>query len=619
MTFFRDVFKVLISLIREGNHSTEMIRILERILYSNSDIYRLDKLDTPPSYRDQFLPQETPPQEPVYVQISSTNTTSPFYLINVNTFGTLGGYDAIVQRIQNPDHKLPCKDMAMFMRVNDFTKTFLEKNFLASYSIALFNAIHQHVLSFDRNECREQSLEDIIDSLNSLSKMSSLSGVDSLIEKIERFKLDMSLSYLQLPFFEARLKGIENITHLIRVASGEIQINASKNQNSSSSSHHYPGYSSGVNQSIQNYSWQKSTTSSSTTTPSSSILSGNHRPIGPLPKDDLEDIETAMAIAGTLDDMVIKDSSSVPKLVTTPSESSSSTSSAGIIEGGSGKVLPKENQPKMESASTSSQKSPLSVDFMLEWVEENDIINKILTLEHHEALKQGTKILVFLAQHKSLSNRVLESIWGASTLHESLQQVVFRLIIDLLSTIHSDQIDFFYEKIGQLPISAYNTQVLTFIGDFTRKAIRVRADRKEEEKLFGLEIFWRLLTSSNNGQDRTLNAIVNETIDHLEKLLGEYPSQRDVFLRRTLENLRNGITVETSLNLIQRLLKSFKSTEIGAAIVDLDAKEKILDSIIVDLERCKEQKANSKSIQIRLDFLEFLLTQSELMISIEQV
>jgi len=254
---------------------------------------------------------------------------------------------------------------------------------------------------------------------------------------------------------------------------------------------------------------------------------------------------------------------------------------------------------------------------MLQWVNENDVIKKVF--RHYQVLRQGSKIIQFVAKEKGLDKDFLSYMWEyTDPSDESMQVSVFNLVIDLLELVPSEQIDFFYEKISLLPSAAYKSQVLTFIGDFTKKAIKVRSDRKQEERLYGLEIFWNLLVRTPGaGQDRTTNAVISETIEHLEKLLGKYPSQRELFLGKCLEKLRNGEIVETSLNLLKRMLKSFDSHEIGPAIVQLDKNEKVVDSVLAELERCQKD-AEAKSLKALLEFLEFILTQSELVISVEQ-
>ena len=606
------------ALIRDGSHNREILRAVDRVLWSMAEIYRCyEKLELPEDSKDAFYPEEGTEGEDKeneeggkkkvkFVEVQRNDRNSPHYLSNVTIFGELGGFDAFISRITNADHKLPCKDMMMFLKLVDQVKPILNPSFLATYTVSMYEAVHQHILSFPSSDYREQSLEDIIETLNAISKMAEKVRDYKLVKEIEMFKFEMSFTYLQLPYFEARLKGIENITHMIKVALGEAPHNSSKNSQGSGSG---------------NSAWQKSTTVVGN--PLSTALGSSHRPMGPVRREEAwKDEENYSAPPPLIADdseptsttLPSDDSSSSSTSETTPSDSSSAPSES-TESSESSTSEPTENGKAAEGPEKPVRKTPLSVDCLLQLVDEKDIINKVLKLGHPEALKQGSKIIQFVAKERNLSDEVLESIWNASNLHESLQVVVFKAIIDLLECIPSVQIDFFYDRIMQLPSSSYNAQVLTFIGDFTKRALKVRADRNDEEKLYGLEIFWKLLLSSHQGQDRTTNAIVNETVDHLEKLLSDHPSQREVFLGRCLENLRSATIVEVSLTLLKKILGSFK--DVGVAITDLEEKENLVDTLLSEME--KSVDPSETAVKSHLSFLEFILTQSNLMISVEQV
>jgi hypothetical protein len=137
----------------------------------------------------------------------------------------------------------------------------------------------------------------------------------------------------------------------------------------------------------------------------------------------------------------------------------------------------------------------------------------------------ASRIIRFICQEENgLKQEVLDVIWNSSNLHERTQEVVYKLICELLDCLPPSQIDLFYAKIMALPPSAYNNQVLTFIGDFTKGAMKALKDKKLEPKLFGLEIFWNVLLRSEGDDPKghTSAAVLDETLEHLKRLLRMY-------------------------------------------------------------------------------------------------
>ena len=543
MIFFHDVMGVLIGLIKEGNDNYDMFRVLEKILQPWCHFYRFPEFDPPAEYRTQFLKVESAsdegeevPSAKKFVEITEIDTSSPFFLMNVNEFGGLGGFDVFLERIGRDAPKLPCKDMNMFLRLVAQMKGVLSKSFLGGYATKLFVVAKEHIFRFTENEYRDQNLETIMGSLDSISQMAWEASLHPLIEEIECFKLEISHLYLGLPFFEARLKGIESMTR---------------------------------------------------------VIFANESPKSPPRSSQIDDYN--------MDGMIVKDIYKDDYLLSMDEPISRSS------------LRLEENEREAALQKDLETKPSISTEYLLDFLDKRGIIDAILSLEHEQAVKQGSRIILFVAKHRPIESDLLNRIWN-NNLHESLQVVVFRLILDLLEYVSSEQIDLIFDRISALPIPSYNPQVLQFISDFSKQARRVRFERGDEEKEYGLGIFWDLLS-----EDRAPTAVKNEAIDHLERLLSENEHQQNEFLHKCLEQLSLDRCVETSLVILEKIFKSLPQKRVGLEIVKWDKKEGMIDCVVDELTRISDEKLSEEALSVRLHFLEFILTRSELVLGVSQV
>lgn len=269
----------------------------------------------------------------------------------------------------------------------------------------------------------------------------------------------------------------------------------------------------------------------------------------------------------------------------------------------------------------------------------------------------------------------LEAIWKAVvSVFESLQLKLFEFVLELIDELPTEQMDFFYEKILEMDVDKYNnqvgcacghalhvmlsvrapSQVLTFITDFTRKAVQVRMHRDEssDDKLYGLDIFWNVLIKSTPNASN--EAALNETCQHLQQLLSEFPRHRALFIERCLANLKEGKIIVISLKLLmvaparisqsravnahrvhaQDIMQTFGDLELSYRIEQLNEKYALVDTIVqyvsascgcgllcVIVKRCvprrnarlcKELDDGEEAVNHHLNTLEFLVTQSEL-------
>ena len=724
--FLRLVVESIPKLIEQRFHPDELLRALEKIFSKRFLFYSSHGWnDTTDELRPKYFPSNYDPNQPeLYAQVLPTEQTpSYWYLDMITTFGP--AWEIIIKRISDAEHQLDAKALSQMLKIFEIIRNDLRKPFLLEIVPRLAEAVLGNIGRFSDSDLRSQNFDDILDSLNSLSKLASRVRLLKLAEEIEFYKLSLSVRCIQLPYLEARLKGIDQIKHLIQVAKGEAHHTSrarprrQQNQGNThmtavmatwqamdtgSTSYSRAGPSRGSRS--DGGSDDESPDDLATTTSSfnagdisfatgpvySSKLYDSQGTTSPPHEEELltfsttstaiiEDIEGSDDIPSSSATLVIDDvpdSASFdpdttpsdvftvpsPIITTTPSDDDDQQSQQPQpqpqpqieqtsppkthVDVPAGQPLPPPGPAPRPPEASSSGPPPvppkrktkglakvITVQFVLNWIKENNILDIILGLEHEEALKQALVVVLFIAENEQgLDEATLLSVWNVAKRHESHARVVYKHLAELLEFLPSPQIDWIYARINELQPEDYNPQVLAFIGDFTREAIKIRKKRGEELKLYGLDIFWQTLMKASKAKS-TDSAIVTETVDHLQKLLKDYPDQRDIFLQRCIENLKNGEMVSISLKLIRNILDAFRGDELNATIVSLNESFHLLDSLLTEFSRRAAQyavpdRANLKSSQNendtkakplegRLAMLEFLLTNSGLTLSQEQI
>lgn len=730
VNFLTLVVQSITKLIEQRNHPEETLRALEKIFFRRAIFYQHHGWnDATDELRPKFFPSaqaDQPDDAPeLYAQVQPQDSTpSYWYLEMIMTFGP--AFEVILARINDAEHQLDANRMYQMLKAFELIRGDLKKSFLTQFVPRLADAVLGNIRRFNDGDLRSQSLDDLLDSLNVVSKLAGRVRMLVLAEQIEFFKLELAVRCIQLPYLEARLKGIDQIKHIIQVSKGEAQHHTRARPRRQATNAQYgnsygaggwptyrgAGASSSSSSSSKGYKSQGSDEDSEedgnttrfsdgdVSLPSAALegtpvvlFPAEDYPFGPFDSSvsivgggetpeqvDLDLAhDAAEAAAGDGGDAAPasedndasssatsqtprNDAEESPVAGTTttgePTESasaeaptagsSSSSSSEVRVSVPEGQPPPPAGLPPNRSAENSAPPplppkpkkrkglaKVITPQFVLNWIKENKILEIILNLEHEEALKQSLSVVLFIAEQEGgLEEPTLQAVWNVAKVHESHARVVYKHLAELLEHLPSAQIDWIYAQINELSPEDYNPQVLTFIGDFTREAIRIRKKRGEELKLYGLEIFWQtLLKASKIRHSENTSAIITETIEHLEKLLTSYPDQRDIFLQRCIDNLNNGEMVSISLKLIRNILGAHKGNELNKMIVTLNERSHLLDSLLKDFYRRASQYAStrasllqsatadqkSKPLEGRLSMLEFLLTNSGLSLSQEQI
>jgi ubiquitin C-terminal hydrolase len=107
---------------------------------------------------------------------------------------------------------------------------------------------------------------------------------------------------------------------------------------------------------------------------------------------------------------------------------------------------------------------------LLEWIDSKDLINLIFgPTSHHEIIKRSTDLVKFMYSNSRFKQDHLKNLWEvAFAKHESVREALLNLIQDLIPSLYSEDLQFLYEKIVSLQLSAVDGQILQLAKSYTR-------------------------------------------------------------------------------------------------------------------------------------------------------
>jgi ubiquitin C-terminal hydrolase len=284
---------------------------------------------------------------------------------------------------------------------------------------------------------------------------------------------------------------------------------------------------------------------------------------------------------------------------------------------------------------------------VVHWMEENGVIDMLFQLikSHVEILRQGVDILIFISKHSNLTKAHLDALWeGSLSVHEYDKQIIYACLSQLSTYLSSEKVDHLLERIHNTPIEHFNLQILDLVLNFTKVTVKAGS----EKKFYGLELFWKLV------QDKSpvSSVIAKKAFEHLIALLSapEYQSQRQIYIDSCVTNISNSTSVPVSLELIQKILSGLPKKRQRKAIIEtIEQRRKLLRIFFQDLvkykqlaiKRAEDEKSKVKGtidlnkmhcdyykrskwthleqIRLRLQFLNFIQSNSHLVLNMEQV
>ena len=326
----------------------------------------------------------------------------------------------------------------------------------------------------------------------------------------------MALKYVQLPYIEPIIKGIEQISHMIQVAQGKVSPTTTARAQKRAKRYkgsRYGGYGPYTVSYTRARSAGTSTSSGAgTSVGAQAAAAAASRAV--VVDDDYDNSSSGCA---SYEDWMAAKAAEVTDALAANTEAN-----AGAGDGDAKK-------PDVPA----KPRTVVTTEFMLNWLQENDMISVVLSLDHPEAIRKGSEILIFLAKETELDTETINTMWAASKVHESQQKVVFELFTKLLATLPIEMIDFIYDKVEEIPVSAYNQQVLSFIADFTSKGLEERSTRNLEPRSYGLDIFFGLVINGAGPDGTPVDPnTTNEACTLVQAILKKFPDQRETFVAK---------------------------------------------------------------------------------------
>ncbi|KNC47542.1 ubiquitin carboxyl-terminal hydrolase 34 [Thecamonas trahens ATCC 50062] len=562
LEFVGQVIDAVVDAIRSRKHSDAFLRSLEPLVTASMDFYTKHGVesdeDVSPEERAKFF--LTTGSSTQYAYIDSTDPDDSVYFARViSQLGERGLFDAIVERVACGE-RLESTTLLLFVRFAKAVEDDLVPAFLTSYLPHLTSAVLRYLGSLTADEAKTQDLEDLSECLNLLAKMSKISRdaeVAALNQALQQAKLDLALTYIELPFLAPSLKGMGYLRHLMAVAAGDKDENAAfkKPKRRGNMVSYYPA---------------------AYTSPAAAVA--------------------AAALAR--------------------SRGGASASSGSSSSGGEkGPIAP----PTL-----------ITIPFLLRWMDDQSLMERVLKAGHPEVVKGGSHILQFIAEHDVLSNDVLDSMWSTVlTGHESIQAKIFEVFLALIDVLPTVQVDYIYSHIQALEPERFDNQVLNFVSDFTLKAVAKAEDGddgdggdtgdapgassgagvRQPASTYGLELFWNILLTASS------DAVVRETCNYLQRLLGEFPAHREAFVEKCVANLASGTIVATSVALLSSILDSYTPTSLAEALVELNDQHSLLAVLVGHV--ASGSPAARDDLSCILALLDSVLTSSPLELETE--
>lgn len=291
---------------------------------------------------------------------------------------------------------------------------------------------------------------------------------------------------------------------------------------------------------------------------------------------------------------------------------------------------------------------PIHPSFIIQWLEKTDFVKTLLTKKSHpEEIKQGILIFRFLAINKLLNTEQIDLIWSMQVgKHESVKNTIFDSLILLAEDVSVDHIKYIQDNINKIDDKDHDFETLRFISQFTPICIE-----KDCATQGSLDTLYKLAMELNSTQ-KIHESVSSGAFDHLVKILklNSLQSKRISFILTSIENIKSNQSIIPSLKLIQELLKYFpqrkrkklvsKDLQTRKSIIEhINEKNDLIDLLLNDIKQYKETvkdiskkkylKKNKKldkshfshidNIRIRLGFLEYILTNSSLLLNSNQI
>ena len=178
--------------------------------------------------------------------------------------------------------------------------------------------------------------------------------------------------------------------------------------------------------------------------------------------------------------------------------------------------------------------------------------------------------------------------------HESYVRATYITLMEFVPCLSEELNDYLYSKIKAVPLENYDESFLTMVKDFTAAALTqsiryALQNRREYNKIFGLEIFEQLMLDSSPVDFCKLSCKyigVIFTNPLTRKLL-------DAYMKKIIQLIVNNESVPQGLKLLRKLIKGMKdpkrvTSEIKSLSDNYTLVDLVLDNLKLYLGRVRE-------------------------------
>ena len=220
----------------------------------------------------------------------------------------------------------------------------------------------------------------------------------------------------------------------------------------------------------------------------------------------------------------------------------------------------------------------LTVDYLIDWLIENKIIEDLLGAKmHHELLKRSNDIFKLFAAKSKLELSHLDMLWNASLGKQEVTTVaIYSIIRDLLPYFTKEFFDKFNAQVGEIKIKDYDLNLVNLIQACADISINKSAD--DDFRIYQLkEFLWKACLDENEVSQEVLQASLQAIKTALIKSLGRGKDVKVIFLRMCTACYQTKTSIPQALSLLQSIIELYYKSSSSA-----DSRQKVMDFVLHD-------------------------------------
>lgn len=301
---------------------------------------------------------------------------------------------------------------------------------------------------------------------------------------------------------------------------------------------------------------------------------------------------------------------------------------------------------------------------IMAWLEKNNFLDHFFHMlkSHIEILRQGTPILIFVAQQGQLKLEHIASIWAmAANMHEHDKRILNSSLVALVPHLPPAHLDHLITQISDSPLRLIDEQSVELIVSLT--TLSVAANTKH--KWNGLELLWLLCqdptetnksgnVSTRKGKDgkeagaeaaaaapsapsdvaavsaatsaspkaprkkdkdaAVASAATSSGVTTIDPLLAhkaftrlcellsteECAPQRPIYMERCFNNIDEHESIALSIEILRRCIEAYPTRRRKKAVTDLESKKKLLTLIFEDFQFYHSEAKRTHELQVVL-------------------